>query len=111
MNSVTVIQAFCALSFFGFGISCLCSRHMAAEFRRYGIPQFRALTGWLQIGAACGLIVGLWLPRAAGIAAAGLALQMACGLAVRLRIRDTWLQCSPASAYLLLSGWLAWQLL
>ena len=107
MSALLLIQTFCALSFFGYGISCLLSEHMVREFQRYGIPQFRKLTGLLQILAAIGLLVGMWLPFIGAIAAGGLSLQMACGLVVRIRIQDPLFQCLPATTDLILCGWLA----
>lgn len=111
MTALTVILLFTALSFLGYGLSCLFSPHMVAEFQRYGLPQFRRLTGLLQVLAAVGLSIGLLAPWVAGLAAAGLALQMACGLAVRIKIGDAWYLCLPAGAYLLICVWLATRLL
>jgi hypothetical protein len=105
------ILLFCAASFLGYGLSCLVSAHMVDEFRRYRLSGFRKMTGVLQLLGALGLLAGLWQPVVGGIAAAGLSLQMACGLAVRIRIRDSLLQCLPAAAYMLLCGWLAAELL
>ncbi|ADE55751.1 DoxX family protein [Coraliomargarita akajimensis] len=109
MQPVPIVQLFCALSFLGYGLSCLFASHMTAEFQRYGIPQYRVLTGSLQILAAVGLLAGIWLPWLSGLAAAGLALQMACGLGLRIHIGDSWIKCLPAASYLLLCGWLATQ--
>ncbi|MGB0257030.1 MAG: DoxX family protein [Coraliomargarita sp.] len=111
MHLISVVQAFCGLSFLGYGISCLGSSHMVAEFQRYRIPQYRALTGSLQILATVGLLLGVWMPWLGGLAAAGLSLQMACGIVLRIHIGDTWFKCLPAASYLLLCGWLATQLL
>ena len=79
---------------------------MVYEFQRYGIPQYRHLTGILQLSAALGLLAGHIQPWMAQVAAGGLALQMACGLIVRFRIGDCWYQCVPAGAYLLLCTYL-----
>ena len=84
---------------------------MVAEFQRYRIPQFRVLTGGLQVLAAVGLLAGLVMPFLGGIAAAGLALQMACGLGVRIKIGDAWHRCLPAAGYMLVCGTLAARLL
>jgi len=84
---------------------------MVAEFHRYRLARFRRLTGRLQLLGATGLLVGLYLPWVGGLAAAGIALQMACGLGVRVKIGDSWVQCLPATSYMLLCGWLATQLL
>ncbi|MEM8868189.1 MAG: DoxX family protein [Verrucomicrobiota bacterium] len=109
MNDILII--ICALSFFGYGISCLVSKRMTKEFQRYGIPQFRALTGVLQVLAAIGLLAGLAVPFLGAIAAAGLALQMTCGLGVRVKIGDAWYRCLPAAGYMLVCSTLAVRLL
>jgi len=92
-------------------LSCLFSPHMVVEFQRYGLARFQKLTGTLQLLAAIGLAIGLFIPWVGGMAAAGLALQMACGLGVRVKIGDPWYLCLPACTYMLLCGWLAVNLL
>ena len=84
---------------------------MIAEFKRYRLAHFRRLTGILQLLGATGLLIGIFMPWVGGMAAAGLSLQMACGLGVRVEIGDTWLQCLPAIFYMLLCEWVAIQLL
>ncbi|MGJ8649465.1 MAG: DoxX family protein [Opitutaceae bacterium] len=111
MNWTTLLITFCALSFFGYGWSCLFTNHMVAEFERYHLSNFRRLTGIVQLIGAAGLATGILLPWVGGLAAAGISLQMACGLGVRVRIGDSWLQCLPATSYMILCGWLATQLL
>lgn len=111
MSGQNFLLIVCALSFLGYGLSCLFSPHMVVEFRRYGLRDYRRVTGILQLLAACGLTVGLALPWVGGVAAAGLALQMACGLGVRIKIGDPWFKCLPAATYMLLCGWLAVRLL
>lgn len=103
--------AFCSLSFFGYGFSCLYSQRMVTEFVRYRLARYRKLTGALQVAAASGLLLGLIVPWIGGIAAAGLALQMACGLGVRVKIRDPWYQCVPAGFYMIVCYYLSTQLL
>lgn len=111
MSAQTFLLLVCALSFLGYGLSCLFSPHMVAEFRRYGLSKYRSITGILQLLAACGLAIGIALPWVGGVAAAGLALQMACGLGVRIKIGDPWFKCLPAATYMVLCGWLAVRLL
>lgn len=103
------LTLFCAVSFLGYGISCLATEHMVREFERYGLPRYRILTGVLQLLAAAGLLAGLYSPKIGAMAAGGLALQMALGLAVRLKIRDRFFQCLPALVYLGISAWLCAQ--
>lgn len=106
-----VLNLFSAVSFFGFGIACLATGAMRAEFERYGLDRFRKLTGWLQLAGATGLIVGIFTPWIGAAAAAGLCLQMLAGVIVRIRINDTALQMIPATFYCLLNGCLTWMYL
>ena len=105
------LNVFCALSFLGYGASCLAADHMVREFERYGLAKYRKLTGILQLLGAVGLLFGFRSPLIGSLAAGGLALQMLLGLGVRLKIRDTLRQGFPALAFLLISGWLCLQFL
>lgn len=111
MSAQDFLLLVCALSFLGYGLSCLFSPHMVVEFRRYSLSGYRRITGILQLLASLGLAVGLVQPFFGGLAAAGLALQMACGLGVRIKIGDPWFKCLPAATYMMLCGWLAVRLL
>lgn len=104
-------MVFCSVSFYLYGWSCLKTQYMVAEFERYQLARFRKLTGQLQILGATGLIMGFIFPEIGGLASAGLSLQMACGLGVRIRIKDSWFQCLPAIMYMLVCGWIATRLL
>ncbi|MFP4157455.1 MAG: DoxX family protein [Opitutales bacterium] len=111
MNFLHVAMAFCSVSFIAYGTSCLSTQRMVEEFKRYRLSRYRDLTGRLQLLGAAGLLIGFVSPLIGGLAAGGLSLQMACGLGVRVRLRDPWLQCVPAALYMLLCGWIATQLL
>lgn len=111
MRTQHIVMLVCAISFYLYGWGCLKTEHMVREFKRYGLAEFRKLTGNLQLLGATGLIVGLLVPAIGGLAAAGLSLQMACGLGVRIRIKDSWFSCLPAIIYMTLCGWLATRLL
>lgn len=85
------------------------SPHMAVEFRRYGLEKFRVLTGALQFAGALGISLGIYGYTLIGVVAAiGLSIQMALGVAVRLRIRDSWLKCFPAFFYFCANAYLAY---
>ena len=100
-----MLTSLSALSFFAYGISCLCSSHMVTEFERYGLARYRGLTGSLQILAAIGLSFGIIGFTVIGLmSAAGLSIQMLLGVCVRLRIRDSLIQASPAFAYMCLNA-------
>jgi len=106
-----ILNLFCALSFIGYGASCLAAGHMIREFERYGLSRYRQITGLLQLLGSAGLLVGFWFPPIGALAAGGLALQMFLGFGVRLRIRDGFVRSFPAFAYLMISAWLCSQFL
>ena len=103
-----ILICFSALSFMGYGFSCLFSSHMTAEFKRYQLEKFQVLTGLLQILGAAGLLVGLALPLVGMIAAAGLAVQMLLGFCVRLKIKDSLLQASPSFIFMWINAYLSY---
>jgi hypothetical protein len=98
---------FSALSFLGYGVSCIGSAHMQREFERYRLGRQRVLVGSLQLLAALGLLLGLGEPWVGRAAAAGLALMMLTGVIVRWRIKDSWVQMTPAAFYLILNAYLS----
>jgi hypothetical protein len=101
------VLLFSAISFLCYGVSCLLTVHMKQEFDRFGLARFRQLTAVLQLVGALGLLAGFALPILGCVAAAGLALQMLLGFAVRLKIRDGVIQSSPALFYLGVNLYLA----
>lgn len=106
-----ILNLFCALSFIVYGASCLAAAHMVREFERFGLPNYRKLTGILQLLGAVGLLIGFRFPTIGALAAGGLTLQMLIGFGVRLKIRDQFLHCLPAFVYLLINAWLCVQFL
>jgi hypothetical protein len=97
---------FTSLSFFAYGVSCLMSQWMRAEFERYRLAHYRVLTGWLEIAGALGVLAGLRIPVVGLMAAAGLTILMAGAVVVRIRLRDTLRQSLPAAVYLALTLYL-----
>ena len=79
---------------------------MVSEFVRFGVPEFRRLTGALEVAAAAGLGLGLIAPVLGVIASGGLALLMLLALGVRWKIRDSAVQTTPAFLYMLLNVYL-----
>lgn len=98
---------FSALSFLGYGSACFFSSYMKREFDRYGVGAQRALIGGLQVCAAIGLMAGLSQPWMGRAAAAGLALMMLVAVGVRIKIKDTLVQTTPAVIYLALNAYLS----
>lgn len=94
-------------AFLIYGVHCLISRAMRAEFERYGLARWRRLTGWLEIVGALGLIGSYWLPALAAFAAAGLALLMVLGIWTRVRIQDPVAAMVPALLFLGVNAWIS----
>jgi hypothetical protein len=77
---------------------------MRIEFERYGLSQFRRLTGVLQILGSVGLILGLYAPTLMTLASLGLAMLMALGILVRIRVKDPVVQMLPAFLLLIVNS-------
>jgi len=100
------LVGFSAVSFLFFGTGCLASRRMAREFERYGLARYRKTTGLLQLAGAGGLALGFVAPVSGFFAAGGLAVQMLLGVGVRLKIRDSLFQATPALLYCFINAYL-----
>lgn len=108
MSVLTALTFFSALSFVFFGIGCFFAPHMKIEFTRYGLAKYRNSVGALQLFGAFGLILGHYFsPPLRIVAALGLALLMVLGFAVRLKIKDSFLQSTPAFVYALINVYIA----
>ncbi|PQJ16980.1 DoxX family protein [Nonlabens tegetincola] len=111
MKALLVVTLFSGLSFIFYGFSCLYSKKMKAEFIRFRIPQYRKITGLLQILGGSSLVIGYlmsvwWLSF---IGALGLAVLMALGFFTRLRIKDSLPLSAPALLFSLLNAFLAFK--
>ena len=109
INNVLLI--FSAVSFLFFGIGCLSNPYLIAEFERYGVPQFRILTGLLQLLGGLGILLGFYWSPLQIFSCFGLALLMLFGVGVRIKIKDSFIQSFPAAFYCLLNSYLFWSLL
>jgi hypothetical protein len=89
--------------FLYYGLAVIVSDAMVTEFERFGLLQYRRLTGVLELLGALGLILGYFVPHLTVAAAGGLALLMAAGVVVRLRCRDSVVDALPATVMLLLN--------
>lgn len=101
---------FSSISFFFYGFNCFFSGFIIEEFNRYGIPQFRKLTGWLQLMGAMGIIIGFWINNLQVLSTLGLSLLMLFGVIVRIKIKDNLIQILPALGYFLLNAYLFYML-
>jgi len=97
---------FSAVSFLGYGSACFLSADLKGEFIRYRLGSQRALVGALQLAAAIGLVAGLSQPWMGRAAAAGLAVMMLVAVGVRIKIKDSPAQTTPALFYLALNSYL-----
>jgi len=105
---INILSIFFAFSFIYYGLVCLFSERMVKEFERFGLsPTQRIITGTLQLLGSIGLLIGLLFPTVASIAAIGLSVLMLLGWITRLKIRDGFLQSSPAFIYMVLNAYLA----
>lgn len=92
-----------ALAFLIYGGACLGTSSMRREFERFGLPKLRKLIGVTQLLGAIAILLAPWLPLLGFIGSTGLALQMAAGVGVRIRIQDSWLQASQAGIFLVIN--------
>ena len=95
---------FSGLSFLIFGYLCFFSSYFKNEFIRYGIPNFRKITGFFQSLGGLSLIIGVFIDQLAVIASLGLTILMILGVIVRLRIKDGLLKTMPAIFYAILNA-------
>ncbi|MDG1958118.1 MAG: DoxX family protein [Candidatus Binatia bacterium] len=94
--------------FLFYGLSCLFADAMVEEFRRFGLADFRRLTGSLEVLGALGLIVGYFYPPLVPWAAGGLALLMLLGVGARVRVNDPVFEILPAAFLLVVNAFIAW---
>ena len=95
------------LGFLVYGCQCLVSRFMKAEFVRFKVPQYRILTGILEILGGFGVLCGLTFPVLGILASSGLAILMGLRVVTRIRVGDRLLQCAPALFFCILNGVIA----
>ena len=93
---IDILTAISAVAFLFYGLACLFSAKLVAEFERYRLARWRVVVGGLEVAGALGLIAGWWFPPLQTAAAAGLFALMICGLWARWRIRDPWYVMVPA---------------
>lgn len=91
-----IARALSAAAFLAYGIACLATPRMDAEFERYGLARFRRLIGAIECLGAIGLVVGHFNRPVLVLAAAGLTLTMVAAIATRIRLRDSLAQTLPA---------------
>lgn len=106
MKTTLLVQYLSGLAFIMYGVGCLVSQRMKAEFVRFGLRRFRVLVGLLECLGGAGLLVGFWSDVILLFSSAGLSLLMLLGVVVRVYLRDTFLQTLPALVLLVLNMWI-----
>jgi DoxX-like family len=106
MNVLTMLIVISSLSFMGYGIAYFSSAKMKTEFKRFGLEKAGALTAILEILGAVGLLLGLKIHLILLVSAAGLAVLMLLGVAVRIKARDTLWVSLPALFFMLLNAYI-----
>jgi uncharacterized membrane protein YphA (DoxX/SURF4 family) len=101
-----MLTIFSGACFVLYGVLCVFSESMKAEFKRYGLDHFRMMTGILELLGGLGQLVGFQWRPAFFIATAGLALLMGAGLIVRIKIKDSLAQSFQALFFLVLNAYL-----
>lgn len=109
MTAVTVLAAGSGLAFVVYGVLCLVSPSMQAEFVRFGLARFRVLTGVLEVLAGVGLLAGLRWPPALWLSAGGVALLMLGVVVMRVSMGDRVAAIAPALILFAINAWLLWR--
>jgi hypothetical protein len=110
MSLLNFLLFFSAISFIFFGIGCFMAPHMKLEFLRYGLVNHRKLVGLLQVLGALGLLAGYYFsPFLVLISAGCLSLLMFLGFGVRIKIKDSIFQSTPALFYALINAYISFQ--
>lgn len=92
------------IGFLIYGVQCLRDPFMKREFERFKVPQFRTLTGVLEIIGGVGVLAGLVISFLGILASAGLAVLMLLGVITRIKVGDSPSQCLPASFFCTLNA-------
>jgi hypothetical protein len=108
LDLLTVLTWFSSIAFIYFGINCFYSEFIISEFKRYKLPEYRKLTGILQVLGAVGSLIGLYFyPELLILASTGLFLLMLAGFVVRLKIKDNFVNSSPSFTFAALNLFIA----
>lgn len=108
MNLLSLLVWLSSMSFLYFGFSCFYSKFIISEFKRYGLPKYRKMTGFLQLFGAVGLVVGLYFDNLLLlISAAGLFLLMLFGFIVRIKIKDNFFKSMPSFIFAVINALIA----
>lgn len=107
-KSLLVLGILSGLSFVTYGVLCVFSGHMKAEFERYELRGFRQWVGYLELLGGLGVLLGHYWKPLLVFSAGGLALLMLLGLGVRMRLKDDLLQMTPAAFLAVINLAIVW---
>lgn len=80
------------------------AKNLKEEFATYGLPEwFHYVIGFLKVGSALALILGLWHPQLALAAAVLITALMLGALAMHFKVHDPIKKYVPAAIMLILS--------
>ena len=108
MTLITVCILVSSLSFYVYVASYFISPHMKNEFKRFNLEKLGLLTIVLEFLGATGLLVGLKFNPILTLSSLGIGLLMFFGLAVRIKLKDSFLISLPAGFYMLLNFYIFW---
>lgn len=95
-----------SISFFAYSFYYFTSPHMKEEFKRFGLEGLGLFTTACQFFGATGLLLGIQFNIVLSSASLGLALLMFCGLAVRIKSKDSLWVSIPALFYMFLNTYI-----
>lgn len=79
------------------------AKNLKEEFATYGLPEwFYYIIGFLKVGSALALILGLWHPQLALAAAVLITILMVGALAMHFKVHDPVKKYIPAAIMLIL---------
>ena len=108
METLKILIYISALAFIYFGFNCFFSKFIISEFDRYNLPNYRKLTGLLQLMGSAGLFFGLYYsPLITLLASTGLFFLMIAGFIVRIKIKDDFIKSSPSFMFAALNLFIA----
>jgi hypothetical protein len=106
MSFINILIFISSFSFVIYGITYFTSTNMKSEFKRFGLEKLGALTAFLELLGALGLLVGLKFQPLLLVSAGGLTILMLLGVAVRIKMKDSFLISLPATFYMLLNAYI-----
>jgi hypothetical protein len=102
-----ILATFNSLAFLYYGLTCVFSKKMVDEFKRFGLTsRQRMMTGVLQVMGAVGVLFGIIIPFFGMMATAGLTILMLLGFVVRIKVRDGIKSSAPSFFFMLLNAYL-----